>query len=116
MRRSEPGLAIASALRLIRTRQQLTQTAASKLDGAPDFRTLSHWETRRKLPSLALLYRYLGALGLDFGDLQVALDLVEKKPPKRIRSGLERIDRRLGELEDRIQQLEVASQRAAVGN
>ncbi len=112
MRRSgsEPGLPIADALRLIRTRVGLTQTAASKLAGAPDFRTLSHWETRRKLPSLRLLNGYLGALGLDFSDLQEALDQVEKRTPKRIRSGLERIERRLGELEGRVQQLEAACQ------
>ena len=70
------ALPIAEALRLIRTRAGLTQTAASKRDGAPDFRTLSHWETRRKLPSIGLLYRYLGALDLDFRDLQDALDQV----------------------------------------
>ena len=69
---------IADALRLIRTRQGLTQTAASKLEGAPDFRTLSHWETHRKLPSLKLLTGYLKALGLDFHDLQDALDQVGK--------------------------------------
>ena len=109
---SVPSFPIADALRLIRTRQGLTQTAASKRDGAPDFRTLSHWETRRKLPSLALLYRYLGALGLDFSDLQEALDLVGKKTPKRIRSGLEGIERRLGELEGRVQQLGGAGQPA----
>ncbi len=37
---------IAEALRLLRTRRDLTQTAAGQLDDAPDFRTLSHWETR----------------------------------------------------------------------
>ncbi len=64
------------ALRLIRTRKGLTQTAASKRPGAPDFRTLSHWETRRKVPSLRLLSGYLEALELDFSDLQEALDQV----------------------------------------
>ena len=67
-------LPIAKALRLIRTRKGLTQTAASKFPGAPDFRTLSHWETARKLPSLGLLFDYLKALGLNFTDLQNALD------------------------------------------
>ncbi len=112
MRRSsnEPSLPIADALRLIRTRAGLTQTAASKLEGAPDFRTLSHWETRRKRPSLRLLHSYLGALGLDFSDLQEALDQIQKRTPRRIRSGLERIERRLGELEGRLQQLEAAVQ------
>ncbi len=67
---------IAEALRLLRTRRGLTQTAAGRLDGAPDFRTLSHWETRRKQPSLRLLTGYLDALGFDYHDLQDALDQV----------------------------------------
>lgn len=71
---------IADALRLLRTTQGLTQTAASKLDGAPDFRTLSQWETRNKVPSLRLLSGYLGALGLDLHDLQDALDAVYNVP------------------------------------
>ncbi len=75
---------IAEALRLLRTRESLTQTAASKREGAPDFRTLSHWETRRKLPSLKLLAGYLRSLGLDFHDLQDALDQIEGKTPKRL--------------------------------
>ncbi len=66
----------ADALRLLRTRQQLSQTAVSQIDGAPDFRTLSHWETRRKVPGLRLLTGYLAALDLDFHDLQDALDQV----------------------------------------
>ncbi len=66
----------ADALRLIRTRKRISQTAASQIDGAPDFRTLSHWETRRKAPSMLLLTGYLEALGLDFHDLQDALDQV----------------------------------------
>ena len=75
---------IAEALRLLRTREGLTQTAASKREGAPDFRTLSHWETRRKMPSLKLLSGYLRSLGLDFHDLQDALDQIEGKTPKRL--------------------------------
>ncbi len=71
---------LADALRLLRTTQGLTQTAVGKLDGAPDFRTLSHWETRRKNPGLRLLTGYLDALGLDFHDLQDALDTVTKVP------------------------------------
>ena len=67
---------IAEALCLLRTRKGLSRIAASQLDGAPDFRTISHWETRRKLPSIRLLSGYLGALGLDFHDLQDALDQV----------------------------------------
>ena len=90
---------IAEALRLLRTRQGLTQTAASKREGAPDFRTLSHWETRRKMPSLLLLHRYLTSLGLDFRDLQESLDQVEGNVPKRLQDGLEKLEQRLGELE-----------------
>ncbi len=59
---------------MLRTRQGLTQVAASKRRGAPDFRTLSHWETARKWPSLRLLVPYLHSLGLDLIDLQAALD------------------------------------------
>ena len=75
---------IAEALRLLRTREGMTQTAASKREGAPDFRTLSHWETRRKMPSLKLLDGYLRSMGFDFHDLQVALDTIEGKTPKRL--------------------------------
>lgn len=75
---------IAEALRLLRTREGLTQTAASKREGAPDFRTLSHWETRRKMPSLKLLDGYLRSMGFDFHDLQDALDQIEGKTPKRL--------------------------------
>ncbi len=89
---------IADALRLLRTREGLTQTAASKREGAPDFRTLSHWETRRKMPSLKLLGAYLLSLGYDFHDLQDALDQIEGKTPKRLeqadallRDGLEKL-------------------------
>ncbi len=67
---------IGDALRLLRIRKGLTQTAASKFPGSPDFRTLSHWETRRKMPSLTLLMGYLAALDLDLHDLQDALDQV----------------------------------------
>ncbi len=70
-------LPIAEALRHLRQRQGLTQTAAAgRFEGSPDFRTLSHWETARKEPSMRLLARYLTALGLDFRDLQGALDQV----------------------------------------
>ncbi len=91
---------IAEALRLLRTREGLTQTAASKRPEAPDFRTLSHWETRRKMPSLKLLDGYLRSLGRDFHDLQDALDQIEGKTPKRLeladkllREGLEKVAR-----------------------
>ncbi len=76
----DESLPIGEALRLIRTRQGLTQQAASKLGGAADFRTLSHWETGRKVPSLRLLVPYLHSLGLDLVDLQAALDQVQGQP------------------------------------
>ncbi len=73
---SETSGLIAEALLLLRRRRGLTQTAAGQLDSAPGFRTLSHWETRRKQPSLRLLTSYLRALGFDYHDLQDALDQV----------------------------------------
>ncbi len=60
------AMRIAEALRLLRTRRGLTQTAASRGEGAPDFRSVSQWETCRKMPSLKLLIGYLASLGLDF--------------------------------------------------
>ena len=107
---------IAEALRLIRTRQGLTQTAASKLEGAPDFRTLSHWETRRKMPSVRLLDGYLRSLGKDFIDLQEALDLVEGKAPRPVRDGQEEIRRRADDLEQRMGELEQRVQRIEAGS
>ncbi len=89
------ALPIADALRLIRTRKRLSQTAAGQLEGAPGFRTLSHWETRRKLPGLRLLTGYLTALGLDFHDLQDALDQVGEVPC----STTERIDKLAAEVD-----------------
>ncbi len=106
------SLPIGEALRLIRTRKGLTQVAASKLTGAPDYRTLSHWETGRKSPSLRLLSAYLGALGLDFADLQKALDHV--RPDERSDLGglaglgrrVETIGAALIALESRLRELE----------
>ncbi len=88
------------ALRLIRTRKGLTQTAASKRPGAPDFRTLSHWETRRKVPSLRLLSGYLEALGLDFSDLQQALDQVRGDVSAATAARLAGLTERLDDLAD----------------
>lgn len=93
-----PGV-IAEALRLLRTRKGLTQSAASKSEGAPDFRTLSHWETGRKQPTFKLLRRYLTSLGFDLCDLQQALHLVEGTAPKRLQDGLERLTRRVTAIE-----------------
>ena len=99
---------IAEALRLLRTREGLTQTAASKRKGAPDFRTLSHWETRRKRPSIKLLDSYLKSLGRDFHDLQEALDLVEGKSPRPVRDGLDALRSRMDDLEQRLKRIEAA--------
>ncbi len=71
------SLPIAEALRHLRQRLKLTQlAAAARSEGSPDFRTLSHWETAHKEPSMRLLSRYLAGLELDFHDLQDALDQV----------------------------------------
>ena len=93
---------IAEALRLLRTRRDLTQKAAGQLAGSPDFRTLSHWETRRKLPSLRLLFGYLRALGLDLHDLQDALDQVggEGTTVARIDELVGQVDRLARAVED----------------
>lgn len=80
---------------MIRVRRGLTQTALSKLPGAPDFRTLSHWEARRKVPSLRLLQKLLTAVGLDFRDLQDVLDQLAG----RVGGSL---DRRLAMIEGRL--------------
>jgi len=106
------SLPIAEALRLIRTRQGLTQAAASRRQGAPDFRTLSHWETRRKVPSLPLLSGYLAALDLDFSDLQAALDQVRGRPLPtsgrldQMATSLEALARTMAEVESRLTALE----------
>lgn len=99
---------IAEALRLLRKRQGLTQTAASKLEGAPDPRTLSHWETSRKLPSLKLLRPYLKSLGFDFCDLEEALSLVEGTVDDPVQEGLDGLRRRVADHERRLQRLEAA--------
>ncbi len=103
---------IGEALLLLRVRKGLTQTAASKLAGAADYRTLSHWETGRKLPSYALLRSYVTSLGFDFHDLQEALDQVEGKVPKHLRVGLEQLEGRMAEIE---KQLGLEAAREAAG-
>ena len=90
------------ALRLLRSRQKLTQAAASRRDGAPNFASLSHWENGRKVPSLKLLYTYLQSLGLDLSDLQEALDRVAGVPPIGRREAIARLERRIEELERRV--------------
>ncbi len=108
-----PGeeLQIGAALRWIRTRQGLTQQEASRLEGAADFRTLSHWETGRKIPSLRLLVPYLRALGLDLIDLQAALDQVQGQPAALTSERLTGLASRINALES----LAVDVERLAAG-
>ncbi len=78
-KKGPPVGSLGAALRELRKASGIkTQTAASQRPGAPDFRTLSHWETGRKDPSLPLLMGYLAALGFDFYDLQDAIDQVDE--------------------------------------
>ncbi len=93
MSRKDPPVPIAEALRELRERQKLTQTVAGRIDGAPDHRTLSHWETGRKAPSLRLLIGYLKALGLDLRDLQDAIDLVDGSAVRRVDEIAGQVDR-----------------------
>ncbi len=97
---------IAEALRLLRNRKGLTQKAATEPEGTPDYRTLSHWETKRKLPSMRVLGRYLQALGYNFADLQEALDVVEGRPPRQVPDGYEEVRKQLAELQRRLEQVE----------
>ena len=97
---------VGEALRLLRVRAGLTQRAASKLEGAPDYRTLSHWENGHKTPSFMLLETYLGLLGFDFGDLQQALDQVNGRSETRFDREIRKVNRRVAELEERIRQIE----------
>ena len=98
MTESELG-PIAAALRFLRRRKQLTQKAAAQLNGAPDHRTLSHWECRRKVPSLRLLTRYLGALSLDFRALQDAIDEVNGTRAATVDERLVALEKRMSNLE-----------------
>ncbi len=97
MKAKQVDVPIANALRLLREREKLTQTEVSRR-GGPDFRTISHWETGRKMPSLRLLIRYLDALELDLHDLQAVLDQLAKRPD-RLTSRFTQIERRLSLLE-----------------
>ena len=87
-----PDRPIAEALRLLRTRQGLTQTNASQLEGAPHLRTVCHWETGQKTPSLMLLIAYLTGMGLDLCDLQDALNELQAPHPTGCRAGLEKLE------------------------
>ncbi len=105
-------LPIGQALRLIRARLGLTQTAATRGSGAPDFRTLSHWETGRKVPSLKLLYHYLVSLDLNFHDLQDALDLARGRTPSHRAKHASGTGWHVDEHEPRLLELQVANLRA----
>ncbi len=93
---------IAEALRRLRADRGLSQVGAARRAGVPDFRTLSHWETDRKKPSLRLLHGYLQGLGLDFCDLQDALNAVAKPSPTGCRTELERLRQRVEEIEGQL--------------
>ena len=95
-------LPISEALRSIRRRKKLTQAAAGRLPGAPDFRVISHWETGRTVPSLHLLINYLASLGLDFHDFQDALDQASGSVLS------ETIARQFGAIEERLVAMENA--------
>ncbi len=101
-----PAEPIAEALRLLRTRRGLSQTAASRLEGAPNIRTVCHWETGRKLPTLKLLLPYLASLGLDLVDLQDALNQVHAPHPTGCRAGLKQLEQQVAEMERRLRRVE----------
>ncbi len=90
-------LPVGKALRLLRERENVSQTDLERL-GGPDHRTISHWETGRKMPSLRLLIQYLNAAGLDLHDLQDAFDEIAERPD-RLTHRVTEIERRLGDLE-----------------
>ena len=94
---ADDAIPVGKALRLLRTGVGITQTKAGQR-GGPDFRTISHWERGRKLPSLRLLIQYLRVLGLDLHDLQAALDHLEHRPD-RLTGRFIQIERRLAALE-----------------
>lgn len=90
---------IGEALRLIRTRMGLTQKAAGRRPGAPDDRSISHWETGKKEPSLKMLFRYLVSLGLDLYDLQEAIDHLEGRTSRELTNSMVKFERRLVKVE-----------------
>ncbi len=96
MSTASADIPIGRALRILRESLGITQTEAGRR-GGPDHRTLSHWETGRKMPSLRLLMQYLGALDRDLCDLQIVFDQI--KGPGRLSKRLRTIEQRLGTLE-----------------
>ncbi len=106
---------IGEALRHLRNNQGLSQIDAVRRAGVPDWRTLSHWEGDRKTPSLKLLFSYLQGLGLDFCDLQDALNVVAEPAPTGCRMELKRLRRRVEALEGQLG-VAAASAEASAGN
>ena len=104
---------IGDALRILRVRRGLPQKRAGALEGAPDWRTLSHWETGRKTPSFPLLSTYLEVLGFNFIDLEEAIQQANGGSPTRLRDEIEALrkvqaeqEERLAEYEERLRRLE----------
>ncbi len=89
---------IGQALRLLREREGIMHQTEVTRRGGPDARSISSYETGRKMPSLRLLLQYLNALGLDLHDLQAALDQIAERPDK-LTSRFTDIERRLTVLE-----------------
>ncbi len=52
---------------------------------------------------MRLLQGYLTSLGLDFYDLQEALDQVQGRVPRRVRDGMEDLTQRVAALEGRFE-------------
>ena len=111
----QPDIPIGKALRILREGVGITQTEVARR-GGPDFRTISHWETGRKHPSLRLLIQYLNALELDLSDLQGALDQIAKRRD-RLTSRLIMMEQRLSGLERwRLEMITTALNPAQEGN
>ena len=106
-----PDGQVAEALRLLRIRHGLSQIAASRLKGAPNVRTIAHWETDRKLPSLKYLIPYLSSLGLDLVDFQDALNEVQAPHPTGVRTDLDKLELRVSDMENRLRRIERKAQR-----
>lgn len=90
-------LPIGKALRQLREGVGISQTEVARR-GGPDFRTISHWETGRKHPTLRLLIQFLGVLKLDLCDLQAAFDRLAGRPDQ-VTGRLTTIEGRLSILE-----------------
>ncbi len=87
-----------AALRVLRTRAKVTQAELTRR-GGPDFRSISHWETGRKQPSLQNLVKLLNSMGADLGDLQEVLDQLAGTPAPTLER-LKRLEQRIDVLEN----------------